>query len=199
VTATAGDGSATVSWTVPASDGGSPIIFYTVTPFAGGTAQTPVTVNAPATTTTVTGLFNNGPSYTFTVTATNAVGTSLPSQPSNPVTPLFPATPNNTGATAVNLGSLACGGSLSRTGDNNHGGSHAWYTFTFNQNPLPLCTLSVNLSGSADVFDVHLGQFTAAPVTTGVVGFMTETGGTYYIDVYGGTTGTPFSLQITAH
>ena len=34
VTATAGDGSATVSWTAP-SNGGSPITAYTVTPYAG--------------------------------------------------------------------------------------------------------------------------------------------------------------------
>jgi hypothetical protein len=39
VTATAGDGSAAVSWTAP-SDGGSPITGYTVTPFIGTTAQT---------------------------------------------------------------------------------------------------------------------------------------------------------------
>ena len=75
VTATAGNASATVSWTAP-SNGGSPITSYTVTPFIGTTAQTPTTVtgNPPATTATVTGL-TNGTAYTFTVPATNAVGT----------------------------------------------------------------------------------------------------------------------------
>ena len=87
VTASPGNGQATVSWTAPA-DGGSPITKYTVTPYVGTTAQTPtvVTGNPPATTTTVTGLVNNT-TYTFTVSATNANGTSAPSVASNPVTP----------------------------------------------------------------------------------------------------------------
>jgi Domain of unknown function (DUF4082)/Bacterial Ig-like domain/Fibronectin type III domain len=88
VTATAGDGSATVNWTAPSSNGGSTITKYTVTPFIGSAAQTPVTVTGspPATSTTVNGL-TNGTSYTFTVTATNAAGDGPPSSPSNAVTP----------------------------------------------------------------------------------------------------------------
>src|SRR5207302_504393 len=43
VTATAGNASATVTWTAPAN-GGSPITSYTVTPFIGSTAQTATTV-----------------------------------------------------------------------------------------------------------------------------------------------------------
>ena len=102
VTATAGDGSAQVSWTAP-SDGGSAITSYTVTPFIGATAQTPVTVTGtpPATSTTVTGL-TNGTAYTFTVTATNAVGTGPASAASNPVTPTAPTAPAApTGVTAT--------------------------------------------------------------------------------------------------
>ncbi|WAH95248.1 fibronectin type III domain-containing protein [Arthrobacter sp. MMS18-M83] len=87
VSATAGNASATVSWTAP-SNGGSPITSYTVTPSSGGTALAPVTVsgNPPATSTNVTGL-TNGTAYTFTVTATNAIGTSPASAASAPVTP----------------------------------------------------------------------------------------------------------------
>jgi hypothetical protein len=87
VSASAGNGSATVSWTAP-SNGGSPITSYTVTPYIGSTAQTPVTVTGspPATSTTIAGL-TNGTSYTFTVTAANGVGTGPASASSNAVTP----------------------------------------------------------------------------------------------------------------
>jgi hypothetical protein len=87
VVASAGNSSATVSWTAP-SNGGSQITSYTVTPFIGGTAQPPTTVTGspPATSTTITGL-TNGTTYTFTVSATNSVGTGPASAPSNAVTP----------------------------------------------------------------------------------------------------------------
>jgi hypothetical protein len=88
--ATAGNGSATVTWTAPAN-GGSPITSYTVTPYNGSTAQpaTMVTGSPPATSATISGL-TNGTSYTFTVTATNTVGAGPPSSPSNAVTPSVP-------------------------------------------------------------------------------------------------------------
>ena len=92
VTATAGNTSATVSWTAPSS-GGSAITSYTVTPYIGSAAQTPVTVSGspPATSAMVTGL-TNGTAYTFTVSATNSVGTSPASSPSDAVTPAVPPT-----------------------------------------------------------------------------------------------------------
>ncbi|MGH2852818.1 MAG: fibronectin type III domain-containing protein, partial [Solirubrobacteraceae bacterium] len=87
IAATAGNASATVSWTSPPS-GNSPITSYTVTPHIGTTAQpaTTVTGSPPASSATITGL-TNGTTYTFTVTATNAIGTGPASTASNPVTP----------------------------------------------------------------------------------------------------------------
>jgi Domain of unknown function (DUF1929)/Fibronectin type III domain/Kelch motif len=87
VTAAAGNGSATVSWTAP-SNGGSPITSYTVTPYIGSAPQAATTVSGspPATSTTIGGL-TNGTAYTFTVSATNGVGPGPPSAASNAVTP----------------------------------------------------------------------------------------------------------------
>jgi len=86
VSATAGAGSATVTWSAPSS-GGAPAT-YTITPYVGSTAQTVTTVTGspPATSATVSGL-TNGTSYTFTVQASNSAGSGLVSAPSNAVTP----------------------------------------------------------------------------------------------------------------
>src|ERR1700694_3158075 len=80
-TATAGIGSASVSWTAPVDPGTSPISSYTVTSAPGG-----VTATTRGTSTTISGL-TPGVSYTFTVTATNATGPGMPSAPSNAVVP----------------------------------------------------------------------------------------------------------------
>jgi hypothetical protein len=82
VTASAGNGQVTVSWTAPASNGGSAITGYTVTPSSGSA----VTVGNVLTA-TVTGLTNGTP-VTFTVVATNAVGSSSASSASSSVTPV---------------------------------------------------------------------------------------------------------------
>lgn len=81
VTATAGNNSATVSFSPPLSDGGSPITNYTVTSSPGG-----MTASGTSSPILVTGL-TNGTTYTFTVTATNIIGTGPASPASNPITP----------------------------------------------------------------------------------------------------------------
>lgn len=88
ISAIAGDGQATVSFSPPPDNGGSAVTTYIVTaideitPAHGG--QTASGGSSPR---TVTGL-TNGDGYTFRVTATNAIGTSDPSGKSSLVIPL---------------------------------------------------------------------------------------------------------------
>jgi hypothetical protein len=84
--AAAGDQSATVSWTVPASDGGSPITGYAVTAYVGFSPAKTATFLSTATTEVVGGLLN-GTIYRFRVQAINALGIGSYSTASNPVTP----------------------------------------------------------------------------------------------------------------
>ena len=88
VTARAGDASATVTWTVPASDGGAPITSYVVTSAPGGFT---CTVSDPSVLTCIVNGLTNGTTYTFTVAAINAHSASTPGGPSNPVVPEGPA------------------------------------------------------------------------------------------------------------
>jgi len=80
-TATAGSGSASVTFTAPSNVGGGAITSYTVISSPGsilGTgSSSPVTVSG----------LTNGTAYTFTVVATNAYGSGPASAASNSVTP----------------------------------------------------------------------------------------------------------------
>ena len=98
-TATAGPGSATVSWTAPPANG-SPITGYVITPFLNGVAQSPQSFDASTTTRTLTGLTAGG-TYRFTVAAVNAIGTGPASPQSNAVVPFaVPGQPVITAAVA---------------------------------------------------------------------------------------------------
>ncbi|MCU1453985.1 MAG: Sugar lactone lactonase YvrE [Acidimicrobiales bacterium] len=92
VVATAGAGSASVSWTAPAATGGAAITGYVVTPHQGNTPQAEVTTGAATTSRVVTGLVSGLP-YTFTVQAVNAVGRSAPSAPSTAASPTGTSAP----------------------------------------------------------------------------------------------------------
>ena len=87
VSGTAGNGSVTLQWHAPIDAGDSPVTFYTAT--ASPSGQDCTTTGALSC--TIAGLSNDS-SYTFTVTATNAAGTSLPSDPTSPLTPRAPIT-----------------------------------------------------------------------------------------------------------
>lgn len=82
-TAVAGDASAKVSWSAPASPGSFPVSSYQATASPGGRS---CLTTAPALTCEVTGLAN-GTTYTFKVKALNGAGWSPESEPSNAVTP----------------------------------------------------------------------------------------------------------------
>lgn len=84
ITAVAGNGEATISFTAPSDHGGSPITGYIVTSSPGN-----ITATGTGTTITVTGL-SNGTTYTFTVKAVNAAGNGTDSAASNAVTPQRP-------------------------------------------------------------------------------------------------------------
>ena len=95
--ATPGDGSLTVTWSPPTSDGGSPITGYNVYigTTSGGESATPVNSSplaADATSFTITGL-TNGTQYFVIVKAINAVGEGMASSEAS-------TTPSGTGATA---------------------------------------------------------------------------------------------------
>lgn len=81
VSAVAGDGQATITFTAPESNGGAEITGYTVTSNPDN-----ITANGNGSPITITGLTNET-SYTFTVVATNSVGSSAASAASNSVTP----------------------------------------------------------------------------------------------------------------
>ena len=83
VTASAGNGQATVSFTVPVYRGKGSVT-YTVTASPGG-----ATASGASSPLTVTGL-SNGTSYTFAVTALTNYGTSKQSDNSNAATPVAP-------------------------------------------------------------------------------------------------------------
>ena len=88
VTATPGNGQATVRFTAPAHDGGSPITAYEVTVSPGNTI---ITGNASPI--IVPGL-SNGTSYTFTVKAINGAGKSTDSAKSNAIVPAAASAPS---------------------------------------------------------------------------------------------------------
>ncbi len=93
-TVTPGNGSVTVAFNPPASNGGAPITSYKVTSSPGNISN-----SGAASPITVSGL-TNGTAYTFTVTATNSAGTGSASAASASVTPAgVPSAPSITSVT----------------------------------------------------------------------------------------------------
>ena len=153
-TATAGNASATITFSPPSSNGGSPVTSYTVTasdlthPAHGG--ETATRTGSPL---TVTGLAN-GDTYTLSVTATNAVGTGPRSGASNRVTPHAP-----TPTLSVSPGQGAAGTKISITG----------------QGFQPKTTIVIHLDSSAGT---HLATVTAG--STGKISLAAKIPATTY-------------------
>ena len=103
VSAASGNGTASLSWTAPSSNGGLAIIGYAVRYSSNGGTTWSTAISSTASTSTsymVTGL-TNGTAYVFDVAAINAAGTGSYSTTSTAVTPsTVPGAPTGTTATA---------------------------------------------------------------------------------------------------
>lgn len=104
VTATAGDGEATVTWSAATTRGGEPVASYVVTSVEDPTRSC-VWTSGPLTC-TIGGLAN-GTSYSFIVSATSSVGRSASSAASNTVTPRGAAEAVGDTATEAPAGAVA--------------------------------------------------------------------------------------------
>lgn len=162
VTATAGNGQATVSWvavTGSSRDRGSAVTSYAVTASPQGTGNPCQSVTGGTVSCVMTGL-TNGTAYTFTVRATNGIGQSDASVASTPVTPTSgpsaPGAPATLTATRAGSGSVT----LTWTAPDDTGGSaitnyqisrstNAGATFTVDDT-VSAVTLSKTISGLAN-------------------------------------------------
>lgn len=167
-TATAGNATASVTFTAPAYTGyPAGITGYTVTSSPGG-----VTATGSSSPITVSGL-TNGTAYTFTVRATNATGTGPASAASNSVTPSPPqqieyttagtytfVAPAGLSPSTVSVVCIGGGGS----GNSNQGGSLSY------KNNIPVT------SGSSYTVVVGGGGNTSAGGSNGGTSYFVNTG-----------------------
>ena len=172
ITAVAGDGKATVSFTDPANNGGAPIIGYAVTANPGSKS-----VHGIASPMTITGL-TNGIAYTFTVKAYNKFGYSVASVASNSVTPTAAAdtTPPTLSATSAS-GVTATGATLNFTSDE----AGTYYYLVYASATTPPNAATVKAQGTA--LAKGTSSATAAANTATVTGLTASTAYKAYVVV----------------
>lgn len=154
-TGTAGNGSATLTFTAPSSTGGASISSYSATCTGGGVSFTATAATSPI---TVTGL-TNGTAYSCSVTASNAVGSSTASSnvsvtPSATASTLtgqvycpHSASVLNTGLNLTSTVSITCS-STQRTMSGNGVPDHTTGTFPNANNPTAIKAVTVNFRAS---------------------------------------------------
>ncbi len=119
----------------------------------------------------------------------------------SPATPKTVASPDNTGSTAIDEGSVTCGSAAITAEGDNIGGSNAWYSVTFDSQS-GACNLDLALripKDDTDTFDVYQNSPDPSDEIASSETSYTVTGGsgTYFVDVSGGTTGAIFVLSFT--
>jgi fibronectin type 3 domain-containing protein len=133
LTAVAGNGTATLSWNTPTSDGGSPITGYSVYrgATAGGEGAAPIATNISTRSFSDTGL-TNGSTYFYKVAAVNAIGTSPPSneataapQPTAPSAPTGLVASGGSGSVTLSWTAPVSDGGAAITGYNIYRGTAA--------------------------------------------------------------------------
>jgi hypothetical protein len=195
VSAVAGDGQATVSWTAPNSNG-SAITGYTVTTSPGG-ATTPASG-----TSVVVGGLTDGSQYTFTVTATNGVGTGPASSPSSPVTPTAAAT---VPGAPINVAAVVGNGqaTVSWSAPASNGGSTiTGYTVTSSPGNFPAATAGATsaaviglANGTTYTFTVTATNSVGTGPASAASNAVTPTAGTFVSNsAEGGTSGTSLTV-----
>ncbi|CAN2226769.1 Listeria/Bacterioides repeat [Candidatus Nanopelagicaceae bacterium] len=189
VTATIGNGSATVSLTPPTNTGGPAITSYTMTASPGGAT---CTVNAPATSCAISPL-DNGTAYTFTATAYNGVARSDSSTASASVTPAtVPGAPTITSATSSSSGSTTVDFSAPAS---NGGSAITGYTITSNPGGFT-CTAAANATSCAVGGLTDGVAYTFTAVATNVIGNSSSSGASSSV-TSAGTASAPTSISGT--
>jgi len=203
---TAASTEATVSFTAPVDNGGASIVLYTVTASPGGLTET--SVKSPI---TVTGL-TNGVTYSFEVRAHNHWGESS----AGTVNTYGPSGSAVSGA-LTGSGSCCCDSPTLPVGDGSRedciGSGLTWYT-TVTPSTLPdpptVTAVSPTHGGALVTFDAPadtggsaITTYTVSAIqgstaTGGNVGLVTATGTASPIEVAGLSSGTPYTVTLTA-